>query len=339
VERKYWQNDDSQQGFRNLTVLDSEGQFKWSFVMNGTLDLWATYPDGTVIIYHNSRTFDQTTQKWVTRADEIVAVSGNGSELWRMDRPLSNRSYSHTRVASNGTLMYTASGYNQTFQVGISKDGSQVFIEERYIYFPSDYGSLSPNGTVVYTGLKEYIDNETSVTSIRAFNVSDGALLWRTILEYGDNPNHNSPGGGQVVFPRVDGQGAIFCNDGEWDLTYCLDPNGTLLWKKPCVGGLWVNYPSGGFLTYLAPTMMRISSGGSVLWQYQVGSLTDGAVLKDSNGTIYYSTGSAIHTLAYSPDNNQAMIVGVFIAIDAIVLVAFVGGYLQYRKEQREKNE
>jgi len=297
----------------------------------------ATYPDGTVIVYHTDGFFDQIAKKWVVHADEIVAVSSNGSEMWRMNRPLQNYSYGHPRVASNGTFMFTASGLNESFQVGISEDGTQVFIEEKTIYFPDGFGSFSIDGAVQYSGLMEYIDNETSVTSIRATNSSDGALLWRTILEYGDNPDHNPPAGGRVVFVKVDGQGMIYCNDVRWSYTYCLDPDGTMIWKKSCFGGIYASYSSGGLLVYSGSTMQRISSSGSMLWQYPVGSLSDGMVLMDAHETIYYSTGS-VHVLAYSPDNNQIVIIGVFLTIDAIVVLVFASGYYQSRKEQDGKD-
>jgi hypothetical protein len=331
VERKYWENDNSQQGFRNLTALDGDGNFRWSFVMNGTLDLWAAYPDGTVIVHHLASSFDQIAQEWVNQANEIVAVSSNGSELWRMNTPLPDYSYNHPRVASNGTLLLTASSQNQTFQVGISEDGSQVFIEERTVYFPDDYGSFSPDGLVQYSCTREGVDNETTVTGIRATNASDGTLHWRYILEYGDNPFHHYQVS-QVVFTRVDAKGAIYCNDAQWDFTYCLDKNGTLLWKKQCFGGLWATYSSGGFLAHRESTMQKVSSSGSVLWQYPVGSLY--SVLMDANETIYYSTGSSVYVLASSPDNNQVIIIGLFLAIDIIVVLVFASGYYRSRKEQ-----
>ena len=74
-----------------------------------------------------------------------------------------------------------------------------------------------------------------------------------------------------------------------------------------------------------------------MLWQYPVGSLSDGMVLMDAHETIYYSTGS-VHVLAYSPDNNQIVIIGVFLTIDAIVVLVFASGYYQSRKEQDGKD-
>ena len=65
-----WMNDYSKAGWYNLTSLDDQGNYLWSYVVdNGTLSILATYNDGTILVHHYNSIYDNSTSSYVTLLD------------------------------------------------------------------------------------------------------------------------------------------------------------------------------------------------------------------------------------------------------------------------------
>ena len=79
-----WIDDTSKGGWYNLTALDSNGNYKWNYLVdNGTLSLLATCDDGTVIAHHYNNVYDNSTGTYVTLIDTIIEISTTGPNFGR----------------------------------------------------------------------------------------------------------------------------------------------------------------------------------------------------------------------------------------------------------------
>jgi hypothetical protein len=182
-----WASPDSDP-WTNLTSLSLGGVFRWSYVVpNGTIDLWAIYPDGIVIAHH----FDSMPNITV---DRVFAISRDGTELWSLDMPLDNASWSNPRISDNGTFVVHTQQSDGEYEFGIEKYGSPTYLQKgQYMTGYMDV-SRSTYGSLYFEIRKEGVDSQTTVISIYAFNMLSGAEIWRTILGYSDNPSNLTPG-------------------------------------------------------------------------------------------------------------------------------------------------
>jgi hypothetical protein len=301
----------------NITALDSNGDFRWNYIAPiGTLALWAIYPDGQVIAYNYDWQEDLV--------ERITAISNDGLELWSMDVPFDDPSLASPRVSENGSFEVIAVTGDDTYLVGISKDGSHAYVEKGD--YPSYYleSSWGKNGTTVYEVKKEYIDNETSVISVYAFSLLDGSVEWKTLLHYSDNPDHLGPGVSQISGTLVDAQGRIFCADLENKYSYSLSPGGVILWEKPDMGYMVDIFPSGGVLAWDDSSVKRVNPDGSVVWRHYAEFDGYSFVILGGDETVYYSYGAEVHALIETTElSRNAIILVVLVTVDVITIASY----------------
>jgi len=323
-----WNTSDAfSASWSNITALHSNGDFRWDYIApNGTLDLWAVYPDGQVIA-HN---YDWREQL----VDRIIAISNDGSELWGVDVPFEDASWRRPMVSDNGTFEVIAAEGNDTYMVGITKDGAQVYVENGDYFAHYTESSGGTNGTTLYEVRKEFIDNDTSVISVYALSIVDGSLEWKTLLHYSDNPDCTMPGVYLVSGTLVDDEGRIFCGDLESKRSYSLSPGGEILWDKPFLGAMIDIFPSGGLLAWDDSSIKRVDSDGSLVWRHYVDLDGYSFVLLGSDETVYYSYLAEVHAIVPSSgvSGNEVALV-VLVAVDAVAVAAY--GLARVRKSRR----
>jgi hypothetical protein len=320
-----WADSDSGP-WSNLTSLSPLGSFRWSYVVsNGTLDLWAIYPDGVVIAHHYFNELNQTTPLWETIIDRVFAISRKGVELWSVDMPFDDASWGNPSISNNGTFVVHTRQADGTYEFGISKYGTESYLQKgQYMT-----GYMEPSGST-YGGMdfevrKEAVDAQTTVTSVYAFDTEDGSLVWKTVLGYADNPDNMTPGGGwQLEFALADVHGRIFCDEMNSGHTYSLDLNGTILWKKPYLGALVDLFPSGGILVLDDSSFKRIDPDGLLVWRHF--AKTDGytRILIGGDDTVYYNYKAGVHALVSSTSTSTNV---TYLEIIAVVDVVAIGAY------------
>lgn len=330
-----WATPDSG-AWSNLTSLSLSGVFRWSYlVQNGTIDLWAIYADGIVIAHHFYYGLNATTQQWETITDRIFAISRDGTELWSMDMPFDDASWNNPGIRNDGTFVVHTNQSDGNYEFGIGKYGSPTYLQKgQYMTGYMDV-SRSTYGGLYFELRKEGIDSQTTVISVYAFDMSSGTTIWRTILGYSDNPSNLTPGGGwQQAFPLSDGHGSIFCSDLDTGHTYCLDANGTIVWKKPDLGILVDVFPSGGLLAWDDSSIKRINSDGSVEWRHFAKHDGYSNILLASDETIYYNYGMDVHALVPSSGIGPT---AMYLVIIAVIDVTAISGYVLVRMAKARK--
>ncbi|MBU1158280.1 MAG: hypothetical protein KKE24_02965 [Candidatus Thermoplasmatota archaeon] len=325
----------SMAAWSNITALDANGEFKWSFVTpNGTLELWGIYPDGRVIAYHHDNEYNYISDEWVVTVDRIIAISSTGSEVWSMDVPITDTIWTNQRVAENGTFEMIGFQDYSSYLVGITKDGILAYIEEGDYYNYPPYRPLSSDGTRMYEVRKEGIDNETTAISVYALSLLNGSIEWKTLLHYSDNPDHLSPGSYQLSLAIVDVEGKLFCDDVDDRYSYSLDPSGAILWVKPFLGIMVDRFHSGGLLAKDDSSIKRIDSDGAVAWRHRADLDGYSFVCLGSDETVYYSCGAEVHALIPSSEPDRTEISLIILVVVNSVAVASYGlvRILKYRQ-------
>lgn len=317
--------DATNAGWRNLTVLDSQGHFRWHYVTsNGSLDLWGIYPDGQVMVHYSSGHYNFSTQKWVREVDKIIALADGGMVLWSMDWTLSDPA-ERGRLTDNGTLMLNIRNATGSYVMGISKDGAHAYIEKVGSFIGYLQPPSSRNGTTEYQVIKEFNENKTSVTSVYAINITNGERLWGTVLGYADTPDNRSVGSSSVAGAIVDGKGRIYCDDLSSRYSYCLDDRGTILWKKPFLGDMAGVFASGRILVVSPSSIEQINPDGSLVWKHAVRLNGYTTVWPGPNETVYLFTDTSIVSLARTTGFSiDVQLLIVVIAIDGVVVSLFL---------------
>ncbi len=319
----------TQASWSNLTALDSGGAFKWDYVVPvGDLSLSAVYPDGQVIV-HN---YDWTAHL----VDRFIAVSSSGSELWSVDTP-ENTSLRYPRISENGTFEVTVQEGLETYMLGISKDGTEVFTEEGEYLSVFTTPSDGRNETVVYQVRKEFIDHETSVTSVYAYDLRDGSVVWRTILHYSDNPDNTPAGAALLGGTRVDSEGRIFCGDVDGEFSYCLSPAGEIMWEKPDLGLMVDVFPSGGLLVRDDSSIKRLDVNGSLVSRHKVNLDGYSFVVLGNDETVYYSIGAEVHAIVPSSKLSEGKVTLLVFLVADVVAVSVCVLILVLRSRQSDE--
>jgi hypothetical protein len=339
----YWMDDTSKGGWYNLTSLDSNGDYRWSYLVeNGTLSILAIYPDGTVIAHHYNSEYDSATGTYVTLLDTIIEISNNGTELWQIDRPLPDMAIQDPRISSNGTFVMNAYDGGGTYEIGIFKNGTSGYIQKADFVPGSSPGQSSKRDGVQYEVRRTFTDNETSVIGLYANNVSDGGQVWKTVLAHSDNPNNFTAGYWVGQDAIVDRDGIIYCGDIIGNHTYAIDPNGTVRWQGPYLGVIWATFTDGGILVSDGTSIKRVQADGSTVWEYNVGKLGSdySRVLLSPDQAVYYSLGSTIVALGH-PNNvgGSTIIIVIIIAFDLIVVGVYGRMVWAGRKRRRAREE
>jgi len=300
----------------NITVLDSNGDFRWDYIAPiGTLALWAIYPDGQVIAHNYDWQEDLV--------ERIVAISNNGSELWSMDSPFLNSSLGNPRLSDNGTFEVIGLRDDGTYIMGITKNGTQAYIEKGDYFTHYMESSWDSNGNTYYEVRKEFIDNDTSVINVYAISLLDGSTEWKTLLHYSDNPDHMMPGGYSLSGTLVDAEGRIFCGDLEDKYSYSLNSSGAILWKKPYLGMI-DTFPSGGLLAWDDSSIKMINSDGSLAWRHYAELDGYSFILLGSDETVYYSYGAEVHALVQSSGlSGSDVVLVILVTVDAVAVILY----------------
>jgi hypothetical protein len=338
----YWLQDRSKAGWYNLTSLDSEGNYRWSYVVdNGSLAILATYDDGTVIAHHYNSQYDNSTGKYVTLLDTLIEISPNGTELWQINRPLPQLTFQDPRVASNGTFLMNAYDAGGTYTIGIPRDGKSFYVVPSNFIVGLTPGPFSTKDGVVYDVRREYIDSNTSVVSAYASNLSDGGQRWKTVLENSNNPDDFVAGYwvGQDAF--VDRDGTIYCGDIVGNHTYALNPDGSIKWQRPYMGVIWSTFSDGGMLVSDIDSIKRIGSDGVAAWQYETGPLESeySRVLLGPNQTVYASLGTTIFSLVHPNTIAGNGIVLIFLVAFNLVVITLYGRMQWTRRKTKKMQE
>lgn len=321
-------------GWTNLTSLSAGGTFRWSYVVpNGTLDLWAVYDDGIVIAHHYYYGLNESSQDWEILADRILAISRDGNELWSMNMPIANTSWSNPEISYNGTFVVHTQQSDGAYEFGVGKYGSPTYVQKGNYFVGYLNRERSSYGDVYCVIRLEGVDPQTSVTSMYGFSISSGTQLWRTILGYSDNPDNLTPGGGwQEWLPLADSHGNFFWSDDVSEKTYCMDANGTLVWERPSVGMLIDEFPSGGFLAWDDSSISRINADGSIEWRHYAKLDGYSAPMLGTDETVYYNYGADVHALVPAHGLSANM---TFLGIVAVIDVASVIAYVFIRKTKK----
>jgi hypothetical protein len=335
---KPWNSSsDYQGGWYNLTSIDHTGHFRWDYLMNGTMDFWGVFPDGLVVVHHYGYQYDYNLNRSVALVDEVVGIA-NGSLVWRLDRPLPEFSYTDPEVNSNGTFTIKLSNGTTTYAFTINEIGSQTSLEKIQYYYGYRYPKSSTHGTIQYEVRKEVVDNDTMVTSVYAINLTNGDQVWRTILDYSGNPQHQPYFGWEGGLALVDANGTIYCNNLEGNYSYALDLNGNILWKKPYLGILTALDPVGGVLVVDSSSIRRIDRDGSTAWRYESESVSPN-VLVSQNDTIYFISDSGVNSLIFSTDHSgyqfSVLVLGMVDAAVIIVLLLILWSYRHKKGHDR----
>jgi hypothetical protein len=315
-------SDASSASWSNISALYSNGDFRWDYVVpNGTLDLWAIYPDGQVIA-HN---YDWQNMD----VDRIIAISNEGTELWSMDSPFLNSSLGNPRLSDNGTFEVIGLRNDGTYIMGITKDGTQVYIEKGDYVTHYMESSWDPNGDTYYEVRKEFIDNDTSVMNVYAISLLNGSVEWKTLLHYSDNPDHTMPGVYSLSGTLVDAEGRIFCGDLEDKYSYSLNSSGAIQWKKPYVGVMIDTFSSGGVLVWDDSSIKRINPDGSLAWRHYAELDGYSFILLGSDETVYYSYGAEVHALVQSSGlSGSAVVLVILVVVDVVAIILYSLAYV-----------
>jgi len=326
-DHSLWLYNNSLAWPRNLTCLDTDGSFSWDYVVdNGTLEIWGIYPDGEVILYLNYDPYG-------TPLDRIIGVRG-GTELWSMYMPVANCTWHNSRVGANGT--FTVNAYDKAnyteYEVGVSSEGSVVYVEKD-VYFRTFY--ISPNGrneTVEFEECMEFIDDETSIVYIQATSLINGTTLWKTELLQSDNPDHVLAGVSSVRGTLLDSTGTIYC-DGFGERSFALDLEGRVLWEKPFYGWMVGAFPSGGVLVWDEVSLKRIGQDGSQVWRHYASHDGYSITVIGSDETIYYGGENSVIALAYTSGMTLNMELLIVVAsVDVVAVLMYVRARRQERK-------
>jgi hypothetical protein len=331
------ESNSSMSAWYNLTALDKNGKFDWDLLMNGDIGILAVYSDGTVIVHHTLVEFDPAANTTVYRTNEILSINGNGSVVWRMDQKGYDYSFGNPRVAENGTLLANTNTANGSYEIGIKKDGSQMYVVKVQYYTGLRFPNSSINGTTMYQVTEVYNDNGTTVTNVSAIDLSNGREVWSTVLGYFGNPSNLSHGVWKADGALLDSYGEIYCRDLEGKHSYALSPEGNIIWKGPYHEAMWATFPSGGVLVSDGAVLERIAPDGSTSWKYDTGNpnLMTSNVLLSYDGTIYYSSGNGLFALSHTSALSNGQITILLIAVlDVAALFIF---FLVIRKGEKRR--
>lgn len=326
--------NESSRGNTNLTYLDSNGDHRWSYLVNnGSVDVLVTYPDGQVIARHqNYQNYNETSNSYEDRIDEIIALSSSGDVLWRKGLYDSGNDFWSPSIAANGTfLIYTIDLQdNISYELGFDKAGGTSYI------FPLERipRAMETGQSDYYEIRREGINETTSFVYVVAYHDDDQTYRWKTVIGY--THNHDNLSDGSFVYrpASVDGNGIIYGDHLVGDgVSFALNANGQVLWTKPYIGTIIDTYLNGGVLVQDGTILKKINIDGSTAWEHT----------RDVSGGSYYSTalgpdgtvvldedGGKLVALAHSNFSINLMFLTFLFLVNAGVLI-------WYLKNQRRK--
>lgn len=328
--------NNSDWAYQNLTALNPDGQYKWSFqVDNGTIQVWATYPDGEVIANHYTYgQYNSTSGKYENITNEIIALSSTGQIIWRenLDSFAGNwTSFQSPSVRTNGTfVVYAETEYNNqivNYEV-VYNISSGNYYSTTVDWIPS-LVSNGPNSLYYY----ELTEAGSNVTTVYAGYTNNNSYAWKTVIE---NPNNGvNYSGGTYSGPCIaDGKGIIYTTDSEGRNIFALSSDGRILWERPSPGSIIAGYASGGILCRGYSSVIKINSDGSTAWQYDF-TITYSSDLVSTalgpDGTVYFVQDHSLVALAHSDFSNNLIELTVLIVAD----IAIIAYYFVWRNRHK----
>jgi hypothetical protein len=314
---------------QNLTALDSNGQYRWSFhVDNGTLQIWAVYPDGEVIANHYKELnyyidYNTTSGKYENQTNEMIALSSTGQVIWSKSLIVGNETMVpfNRSIDPNGTFIAYYNG-NGSYQVGYDRTTGQSY------KVAVNYSSINaPNGpnSLFYSVNTEAINSTTTMTTVQATNTNDGSIAWKIVLDYADNAE-NLGGALCVGSCFVDGIGTIYGYNYGGEKLFAASSNGKLLWERSSPGQFVAICASGGVLFRADSSIVKVNPDGSNAWEYEVGvshsaDLVETALSPD--GTVYYVQDNSLVALAHSDFSNNLTALTALIVADLVMVIYY----------------
>ena len=287
-----YRNDTSGARWCNLTAIDRDSGYKWSYLVdNGSLGILTIDQQGTVYVQHY--------QFYASMgpSDEIMAISPDGQLLWRMAYPCPNMTYTSPSIEADGSLRLVAQNETLSYDLIVEKDGMGYRLEERDRYHKHHWMYGSEWDGTWFEVREEPINYDVCEVSVYAFDLTTGEMAWKTLLHETANEEHNQPNSGYMISSTlVDGSGTIYCGDMVGEKDYALDANGNILWSKDG----WVTYITGyrsGVLIFNDQKLIRWDGNGEMVWSKDVGEPVDlfvSRVITLEDGTVYISTTDGI---------------------------------------------
>lgn len=322
--------NNSDWAYRNLTALNPDGQYKWSFqVDNGTIQIWATYPDGEVIANHyTDGQYNSTSGDYDNITNEIIALSSSGQVIWRSNLDNFNGSwglYKTPSVSPNGTFVIYAETDNENqsnnFEFGYDRFNGNSY-STSVDWIPSTV-SNGPNS--LYYELRT--DSGSNISTVYASYTNNNSYAWKTVIE---NPNNAiNYSGGVYSGPCIaDGKGTIYTTDFEGRNVFALSSDGRVLWERPTPGAIIAGYASGGILCRAGSSVIKVNSDGSIAWQYDFSiTFSESGIISTAlgpDGTVYFVQDHSLVALAHSDFSNNLIELSVLIVADIAIIVYYL---------------
>lgn len=211
----------------NLTAIDRETGYKWSYLVdNGSLGILTTDLEGTVYAEHFQF------RSAIGPSDEIMAISQDGELIWKMACPYQNMTSRSPHIGEDGTLRLVVQNETLSYDLIMANDGHDYSMEERERIQKVSWMHGSEWDGMWFEVRMEPIDYDVCEINVYAFDLSSGGMVWKTLLHETANDEHNPPNSGYMIASTlVDGSGTIYCGDLVGERDYALDADGNILWS------------------------------------------------------------------------------------------------------------
>ncbi|OPY31676.1 MAG: PQQ enzyme repeat protein [Methanomassiliicoccales archaeon PtaU1.Bin124] len=287
--------------FNNLTAYDVHGHRLWNYISNGSLSIWGVFPDGTMIVERNG---------------SMLMGIRNGTVLWErglVDYPFTFLDHS---VFLNDTMVVLSYDDDQSSALALNEDGEVVWsvpLGSRP-YFVS-----SMCGNITYEMFEEW-SGSTAVTCVVALNITDGSLLWETILDQHEAMQPGLNYTGSVAY--VDGKGVVYAHHN--GTLYALASNGELLWKKVSVQTPRAAFETGGVLVGNETILKRIDPEGNVIWQYVSERPLPDQSIAVGKDVVYVAGGNKMMALSQFTISGDISLILVIISFDILAIISYI---------------
>jgi len=312
----------------NLTSLDREGDRRWSFVVdNGSLELWGAFENGTVIARHYEMAFDEQEEVWVYACDELMSIDAGGHLIWTKDINGGDTGDHHlcsgTTIPSNGTIGFYMWSPDGTYNIGLDGAGTEIW-RIRMVGTWSSIFAARPVTGIAYMVHPYYLPDGTYLVRLSAYDDVDGHERWTVNLSSTEDPP-NVLSCREMWAAAVDGQGMIYCNDGQ-NRMFGVDLDGQIVWSEKGAGYFIATYGSGGALVLDDGYLFKIGMDGGREWQYLMSDdMRDGctSILLVDDSVVLIGTENSVTALTPSEHANSITILIVVAAVDLIVLAGY----------------
>lgn len=309
-----------------VLCLNSNGWVNWRYTDNGSVNLWGSCTDGTVLIDHGVGSKNAISLYDDLAFDELISISSDGSILGKRN------AFSYSSIISgsvnfinfinlekNGTITIPFINDNSLsgpfyVEMGLTKD-----LQKNWTMEPTE--PIQPQEqlndwmitiqTVNYSFSRSIDDHgNISNTTLSARRTSDSAFRFRTEFQ------------GAVGNVFVNGDTAYL--EDEARMIWAVGPDGRA-YRSNETGVVWIMGIYGdGLLVQKNDSIVLIGSHGSTEWRYGLDLDTNfNTSFLLANDTIIEVTGNSI-TAIYKPGMSTTMAY-VFILVGVDLLVGLLG--------------